>query len=1143
MGYNKKVLSEATANLNKRKAPVQKKDIIVDPRGQWAHPGQPTRIPGNNITMQGVPYPVYGIDNTGFAQMMYPGQDYQFQGDYVDEYPMARKGGSMPKIPKKKDSKGYSRSITATNRLFAQNPLTKKTKSKKRKVFDPNAKYYQDGGDISIPELAQAQEGGDYYTFQGTNYMKQDGKWFKDINGTYMPLTKGDVAKRSAVLDAQARKLSPYELEQRARRQAGVSKYNPLTQKTIPSETTQLNVPTSNVSIDKALREKSAQRQATIEAVKQQPLLSEEKKSEILMDPRKLEEYDYLTRMSDPGTVTQKKEQSWDNRLRDYALNPDAAIYYAMSGKDMPSNYQAMIEAGIDPMAGERGGNTVLKALNTVNPLVALNDVQRATSQGNYGEAGIGLLGFIPGFKQARALKKGLDVVNSANDIKHISKINDLKRAGLKDEFTDLNILMDDLAKKSNFATDQEAADFIKAAQKNYTKSDDIMYDYINRRNWGFPNNLRAVAHIIKNDLHPPINSYMYHGTTSTRLKDIMSRGLDNSLGDELNPGVMTRLNKGETTAAGDIDYARGFARTSAEKTKGSPVILRFPNVNNYDIGYIGEHASPSKLEYSLDDGTTWLTDYKKGGYIQTKLTKAQEGMTTGQCPPGQKPDGKGGCILIEEKDLEEAVVYGDPAKDKQQTSLMNKFRQVKGAYQDWRENAGLTQRQLRNEGASSIEGLKRQIADYKKELEEEKKAYDKASKALNVLKKNRPDEWKDAKINDVLSGEGIEALRSLYSEGKVSRESFMNFYDSFGKDFDPNVIEGKGRGQAYSAKEAEQEWMENVPEFADNVQDLVKFITGVAATGGLGELLAPAAPLMNPAATATRAASPFMQAAKAAYKAPIQFGRFGSVPGLTPANIATGYWIGSELMNAPEVLTSVREGVKGEKEWSDVATETGEFVAGVATSGFPFVRAAKELKPGAQAVTKLLDRPFSTYTLLNKPFKAVTTNPAYQRFTRFAGSKYPKFLGQIRNLETMTPADLLKFQTVESTLSNLPGTIENIGSDVNTALDSNLSPAERLLAAGSAGRSTLMSTLGVLPIFRKTAPLYSTNFANRAFLVDNLIKSGIEDDVQGARAIFNASRLLSKQEGGATDTYIDELPQKKIDQLIKQGYKIEYLD
>jgi LysM repeat protein len=72
----------------------QKGGMITDPRGQWAHPGQNTRIPGGNITMQGVPYPVLAKASNGMSTMMYPDQDYNFPGaDYVDEYPMLEEGG------------------------------------------------------------------------------------------------------------------------------------------------------------------------------------------------------------------------------------------------------------------------------------------------------------------------------------------------------------------------------------------------------------------------------------------------------------------------------------------------------------------------------------------------------------------------------------------------------------------------------------------------------------------------------------------------------------------------------------------------------------------------------------------------------------------------------------------------------------------------------------------------------------------------------------------------------------------------------------------------------------------------------------------------------------------------------------------
>lgn len=74
----------------------QKGGPIVDARGQWAHPGKITRIPSNQITMQGVPYPVLGIGNNGQKQMMYPNQEYYFSdADYVDEYPMMNEGGGI----------------------------------------------------------------------------------------------------------------------------------------------------------------------------------------------------------------------------------------------------------------------------------------------------------------------------------------------------------------------------------------------------------------------------------------------------------------------------------------------------------------------------------------------------------------------------------------------------------------------------------------------------------------------------------------------------------------------------------------------------------------------------------------------------------------------------------------------------------------------------------------------------------------------------------------------------------------------------------------------------------------------------------------------------------------------------------------
>lgn len=49
-------------------------------------------IPSNQITMKGVDFPVMGIDNVGYQQMMYPGNDYTFPGSYVTEFPLKNMG-------------------------------------------------------------------------------------------------------------------------------------------------------------------------------------------------------------------------------------------------------------------------------------------------------------------------------------------------------------------------------------------------------------------------------------------------------------------------------------------------------------------------------------------------------------------------------------------------------------------------------------------------------------------------------------------------------------------------------------------------------------------------------------------------------------------------------------------------------------------------------------------------------------------------------------------------------------------------------------------------------------------------------------------------------------------------------------------
>ena len=69
--------------------------VIEDNLGQWKHPGEITKINSNQITMKGVDYPVLGISNTGDTQMMFPNQEYSYEGKSVTEYPIMQEGGTI----------------------------------------------------------------------------------------------------------------------------------------------------------------------------------------------------------------------------------------------------------------------------------------------------------------------------------------------------------------------------------------------------------------------------------------------------------------------------------------------------------------------------------------------------------------------------------------------------------------------------------------------------------------------------------------------------------------------------------------------------------------------------------------------------------------------------------------------------------------------------------------------------------------------------------------------------------------------------------------------------------------------------------------------------------------------------------------
>lgn len=215
--YNKKVLIDSLKNLGSAKAPVKRQDVLVDPSGNPLmsngglneKPYKKVSIQKSNIQGKGLfaDEPIRAGEIIGLSHIkssfqkdgetylksketpvigtyynhsddaynagsiiqgnkrylralknIQPGEEiagnYYEDNDPTLETPDDfKKGGSSPKMPRKKNSRAYSRSLEATNKFFTENSFFAKPKSRKNKVYDPNAKYYEEGGALLTKEV------------------------------------------------------------------------------------------------------------------------------------------------------------------------------------------------------------------------------------------------------------------------------------------------------------------------------------------------------------------------------------------------------------------------------------------------------------------------------------------------------------------------------------------------------------------------------------------------------------------------------------------------------------------------------------------------------------------------------------------------------------------------------------------------------------------------------------------------------------------------------------------------------------------------------------------------------------------------------------------------------------------------------
>ena len=81
--------------------------VVKDDMGYWnpENVGKVVEIDSPYITMKGVDQPLIGVSNTGDVQYMEPGNDYEFDGTSVREYPVAQRGRQVssrtsgPRLP------------------------------------------------------------------------------------------------------------------------------------------------------------------------------------------------------------------------------------------------------------------------------------------------------------------------------------------------------------------------------------------------------------------------------------------------------------------------------------------------------------------------------------------------------------------------------------------------------------------------------------------------------------------------------------------------------------------------------------------------------------------------------------------------------------------------------------------------------------------------------------------------------------------------------------------------------------------------------------------------------------------------------------------------------------------------------------
>ena len=171
-----------------------------------------------NMGINGSAYAQYGtgqLANGGSLNGGIPPTDLPYINTVYNEYNFKDKGYTFYKMPE-----GHTVIIDPkTNEIIHGGDVNYAAEPGKDKAYiDSYTPPYNGAPQMNEGQLANggSLNGGNpkngFYTYKGTKYKKVDGKWLKKIGminpseENYVPLTKGNVSKRSSVLDNQAKR-------------------------------------------------------------------------------------------------------------------------------------------------------------------------------------------------------------------------------------------------------------------------------------------------------------------------------------------------------------------------------------------------------------------------------------------------------------------------------------------------------------------------------------------------------------------------------------------------------------------------------------------------------------------------------------------------------------------------------------------------------------------------------------------------------------------------------------------------------------------------------------------------------------------------------------------------------------------------